>query len=170
METPEQRFWRSTYKTLNCWFWIGARERIHGEDWYGHFQIAGKTVKTHRFSWSLHYGPIPPGVCVLHSCDNPQCVNPKHLFLGTRKQNSSDCISRGRHSSNIFPGEKNGRAVLTEQDVHRIRYLYSNGWSPSRIANILCAPIRAVQNVSSGKRWRHLLAAQPSPQKKEDAK
>src|SRR5260370_37353932 len=112
--TPEQRFWRFTYKTSNCWFWIGGREKAHGEEWYGHFQIAGKTIKAHRFSWGLHHGPIPAGRCVLHSCDNPQCVNPEHLYLGTRTQNSSDCMSRARHSSNIFRGGRNGRAVRTE--------------------------------------------------------
>lgn len=75
----------------NCWKWRNVNK------WYGHFSPEkGKRLYAHRFSWELHNGPIPSGLCVLHKCDNPECVRPDHLFLGTHKDNADDKYAKGR--------------------------------------------------------------------------
>lgn len=93
------RFWRHVVKTADCWNWIGAKNK----QGYGHFTIRARPGLTcehtsaHRFVWSLERGEIPPGLCVLHRCDNPSCVRPDHLFLGTVNDNNQDAKVKSRH-------------------------------------------------------------------------
>jgi len=100
-----------------CWIWIAST--INGYGCIGDGN--GKVVRAHQISWRLHCGLIPPGLCVLHRCDNPLCVNPHHLFLGTKKDNSDDMIAKGRDRKVGQPGESNGMARLTAQAVAQIR-------------------------------------------------
>src|SRR3990167_1003780 len=90
-------FLNKVNKTENCWLWTGACDTFG----YGHFgklcPPKVKMVKAHRFSYELHKGKIPEGMCVLHSCDTPPCVNPKHLWLGTKKDNMIDMIKKKRN-------------------------------------------------------------------------
>lgn len=97
----EIRFWTRVNKTDSCWIWVGQKR--HGKLPYGMLWIKenGKLVSrmAHRISWELHNGEIPKNQCVLHDCpfgDNPSCVNPKHLWLGTRIENNKDRDSKGR--------------------------------------------------------------------------
>jgi HNH endonuclease len=77
-----------------CWEWSGARDR------YGYGKLRRDTVywKAHRLAWTLEHGPIPDGMYVCHHCDNPPCVNPAHLFLGTSRDNQLDRVAKGRHN------------------------------------------------------------------------
>lgn len=97
--TLEDRFWRRVFMPLAdecCWEWTGYRD----ERGYGRLssRVSGvtKTISAHRLSWQIYKGEIPPGLCVLHKCDNPPCVNPDHLFLGNQRDNMLDCSSKGR--------------------------------------------------------------------------
>jgi len=87
------RFWAKVEKTEGCWLWRGAARRGYGAFSPQH----GTTRPAHRVAWELaNSAPIPDGLCVLHRCDNPPCVRPDHLFLGTKKDNAQDAIRKGR--------------------------------------------------------------------------
>ena len=89
-----------------CWLWMGAGTR------YGVSNHRHRPQLAHRVSWEIYRGQIPSRACVLHKCDTPMCVNPDHLFLGTKRDNTRDCIHKGRW--------KRGKA-LSEQEVRNIR-------------------------------------------------
>lgn len=85
-------FWAKVIKGDGCWEWVGGVTSAG----YGSFCADGEFINAHRFSWKLHFGPIPDGKHVLHKCDNRRCVRPVHLFLGTNDDNIRDRISKGR--------------------------------------------------------------------------
>jgi len=96
-----KQFWSYTNKSKNCWSWLRACR----PDGYGIASVGtNKSKPAHRVSWQLSYGPIPSGLCVLHSCDNPRCVRPDHLFLGTKADNNKDRDNKGR--GNFIVGAK----------------------------------------------------------------
>lgn len=102
----------------NCWDWNGSHyKQKPGFLAYGTFCIEGKKHLAHRYSYSLLKGEIPEGLCVLHQCDNPKCVNPDHLFLGTHMDNTIDKMSKGRQPK----GDNHGRSKLTETQVEEIK-------------------------------------------------
>lgn len=82
-----------------CWEWQGARKQ--GVRPYGFFSINGRQFTAHRVCWNLYRGAIPAGLHVCHHCDNPPCVNPEHLFLGTAKDNAQDKVKKGRHHKTL---------------------------------------------------------------------
>lgn len=108
MKDLKQRFDEKYVKTdCGCWNWIASRTR----DGYGKMNVGGKYIASHRVSWLLNKGQIPDGLHVLHTCDNHQCVNPSHLFVGTMSDNMIDCILKGRH----------GRKKLSKDKIEYIR-------------------------------------------------
>lgn len=118
------RFWSKVQigKEDECWLWLGAKDK----NGYGEIKAYGQRFnhKAHRMAWEIHNGRSAKGHLVLHSCDNPACVNPAHLSLGTPQENSSQCSKRKRFN---HAGEHNGRAKLTQIDVDQIRILYFRG-------------------------------------------
>ena len=94
-KTTEERFWEKVAKLRSgCWEWTAACSSYG----YGTFFFEGRNQPAHRVSWVLHRGPIPDGLLVCHTCDNPPCVNPAHLFLGTHQDNAEDKVKKGRHT------------------------------------------------------------------------
>lgn len=119
----EPRFWSYINKTDSCWIWTGTLTRGYGVlNANGHLNLA------HRLSYELTHGPISDDLCVLHHCDTPACVNPVHLFLGTRTDNAADKVSKGRQSHSMgLPGASNPAAKLTQADVDEIRLQRDKG-------------------------------------------
>lgn len=118
-----QRFWRSVEQRSpkECWHWRGARTK----DGYGNFWTGDRSDRAHRFAYQLAKGPIPEGLIVCHSCDEPSCVNPNHLWVGTHADNSDDKLAKGR--DNPPRGSRNRHAKLTKHQVVEIRRLYAAG-------------------------------------------
>ena len=109
--TSESLFWKHIQKTETCWLWTGAQINMH----YGLLTFKQRNYLAHRFSWILHYGPIPQGLQVLHDCDHPLCCRPNHLFLGTQADNMADMARKGRHwmrqPSNMYRLKLNAEAI-----------------------------------------------------------
>lgn len=141
-----------------CWIWVGAK---HVQFGYGVLKFggrAGKLLLAHRVSYEIYMGPIPDGCCVLHKCDNPPCVNPEHLFLGTRADNSADKVSKGRQS--FTPGQKGAEspnAKLTDADVLHIRSVYSpRTVSADSLAREFGVSKRAILRIIHRVTWNHI--------------
>jgi len=135
-----------------CLEWTANRNRLG----YGLFQISGKSERAHRVAWEMANGPIPPGLCVLHRCDNPPCVNSEHLFLGTHTDNMHDMFAKGRGIVARARGEQNGSAKLTEEKVRRIFQLRREGWMQARLALEFGVSETSITLILSRKRWAHL--------------
>ena len=88
----DARFWSKVVKADGCWEWTAYRDPLG----YGRLNVDGVPVLAHRLAYELEHGAIPDGMCILHRCDNPPCVNPDHLWLGTQADNSLDMASKGR--------------------------------------------------------------------------
>ncbi len=121
-------FWARVEAGPDCWRWVG---HIHPQTGYGSFSYRGKGWRATRLSLAIHGRPVPDGMDACHTCDNRWCVNPAHLYAGTRRQNMADCTERGRH--NKPTGESHWCAKLSDEDVADIR--------ASRLRGELLAPI-----------------------------
>jgi len=167
--TPiDPRFWAKVDKTGDCWIWTAAAAKRRNAT-YGHIwdSTIRKVDRAHRVSWRLAYGPIPPGMQVLHRCDTPLCVRPDHLFLGTQIDNIADMDRKGRRR-NLFGddhparrpgariGERNGRALLSATDIPAIRTLYAHGLLCREIAAFYGVKYATIYGVISRKNWSHI--------------
>lgn len=149
--TPlKERFWRKVDKrgSDDCWEWTACCDKrgygLINEG--GHY---GKRLFAHRVSWQIHNGPIPEGLCVCHHCDNPVCVNPIHLFLGTDKDNLEDCVRKGRSAR----GEKNGIAKLAEKEIHTIRRLLKENHTQAALARMYNVDFMTIHYIKTGRNW-----------------
>ncbi len=143
--TPSRvRFMRKVNKTKDCWLWTGALDK----DGYGVFATE-LTNKAHRASYYMFNGPIPKNLCVCHKCDTPSCVNPKHLWLGTNRENSQDMLSKNRY--------KITNATLTENQVIAIRKEYRlNKTSTYKIARKYNVSQATIFRIISNKAWKNI--------------
>lgn len=151
----ETRFWAKVERWEGCWVWLAHRDKAG----YGRFSLHGRPALAHRVAYELSVGPVPPGLSVMHLCDNPQCVNPDHLRVGTHAENMADMKRKGRCHSRGLPGERNGFAKLTEPQVHAIRERYAAGNTQVAIARDLGVDPTTVGLVVRGKRWTHVATA-----------
>lgn len=133
----------------NCIEWTGAKSG----DGYGTVSVDGKQKAAHRVAWENANGPIPSGLWVLHKCDNPLCVNPDHLFIGTAKDNTQDCIRKGRR--NTQRGSRLPQSKLDEETVRRIKQLRGTK-RQSQIAREFGVSDASVSLIMSGKNWAHV--------------
>lgn len=158
LETKDvERFLAKIEKTDSCWIYRAGR------DWdnYGVFCVTtdGKEFswRAHRYSYVLHKGPIPDGLLVLHSCDNPPCVNPEHLFAGTSKENTQDMILKNRKRGVGNKGVANHRAKLSVEDVKSVRHLYfAERRTHQEIADFYRVSVGCISGVIYRRNWKHV--------------
>jgi hypothetical protein len=133
-----------------CWIWDG---NIFPKTGYGNFgYLSGRSMLAHRYSFMLHYGEIPKGMCVCHKCDNKLCVNPKHLFLGTQRDNINDKVLKNRQAK----GTTHGMAKLSEEDVYEILRLYSNKMTKIDISKRFNVSYDLIKKITRRELWRYL--------------
>ena len=138
---------RTNKLKTGCWEYEGARDcKGYGRIWY-----VNNTIMAHRASYLMHVGPITDGLFVLHHCDNPPCVNPEHLFLGTAKDNTHDMMRKGRRPD--FKGEDVGKAVLTEDKVRLVRALLIAGKSRQEVADTFKVTLSCIDAIKHGRNW-----------------
>lgn len=149
-----QRFWSklSIRGANDCWLWQGAQNG-HG---YGKFWVKPHCFQAHRISWSIHYGNIPDGLHVLHSCDQTDCCNPTHLFLGTNDDNVQDRESKGRGKTPRLNGESISRAKFTSADVISIRNRCATGETQKEIAQEYGVYQSAISKIILRTTWKHI--------------
>lgn len=134
-----------------CWLWFGALS----SSGYGTVQHGSTRASSHVVAWELTHGPVPPGMCVLHRCDNRPCGNPDHLFIGTRAENSADMVKKGRQWRPR--GEKQASAKLSLAQVNEIRALRSaTGLSYSKIGRRFGVAESTVEHIINGRSWHGL--------------
>lgn len=158
---PEARFWSKVdtngpiphhcRERGACWGWKPPLRK----DGYAQLRIDGVEVLAHRFSWELHNGPVPEGMLVCHHCDNPQCTNPDHLFLGTVADNSADMVSKDRWNGPT--GENHPQARLSANDVREIRDRFATGnVSKSQLASEYPVTAVMIGKIVRRERWKHV--------------
>lgn len=137
----DRLFNKAMIQDSGCWEYSGARQ-YNG---YGAFRFEGRTIGAHRMAYILCIDDIPEGMLVCHHCDNPPCVNPSHLFLGTEKDNSRDMISKGRQG---------GNRILTLEQVNQIRQELSKGQPMYQIAPKFGVCRVTIFNIKHDITWR----------------
>lgn len=149
-EHDVERFWSRVLKSEECWICTLGPSSI-----YSRLGVNGQNVLGHVFSWMITNGQVPDGMKVCHSCDNPRCVRPDHLYLGTHSENMRDMVRKKRNKPNL--GEKNHLAKLTAGDVLFIRYeLAVRGRTISSLADQFHTSFQAIYNAATGKVWKHI--------------
>ena len=149
MGTPTERFWRKVDKRGpdDCWEWLATQNAL-GD---GLLKVGGKYVLAHRFALEQE-GDIVDDFVVRHSCDNPSCVNPAHLSIGTHADNRADCVRQGRQAK----GTGNGRAKLNEQKVREIRGLHNGGQTKAELSRRYGVDPKVIAKVITRENWGHV--------------
>ena len=143
-------FDKRTIKSGDCIEW----QLYVSETGYGILTYNDQKWRAHRFSYYLEYGIVPWYKCLLHSCDNRKCVNPKHLSIGTQADNVADMMRKGRHGPSL--GEINGNSLLKEDDIKLIRFLYKIGSPQTEIAKWFKMSYSAINKIVYRYTWKHI--------------
>jgi len=144
-----ERFNDKVDRTGTCWLWTAHKIPLG----YGVFRVNGKNQRAHRVAYELAYGKFDKTLHVLHKCDNPGCVKPSHLSLGTHQDNMRDRDAKGRQPVGI----NNGRAKLTEEDVIEIKTRLAAGLETQQvIANDFNVNHQQISRIKNGKLWKHI--------------
>lgn len=146
----EERFWENVEKTETCWLWTGLKQKDRG---YGKIWTSNKKCEgAHRLSLRLHGKELPDHCIVMHTCDNPSCVNPEHLQIGSHRDNQIDKVIKGRQAK----GAVQGHSILSDIEVKAMRQLEKDGWRVSDIAAVLKRTYSAThQAIYAG--WKHVV-------------
>ena len=150
-----ERFERFFEKTDGCWLWKGGRSRYG----YGRFRIRGRNNGAHRVSFEIYKGSSPDKMCVCHTCDVRECVNPDHLFLGSHSENFADMRRKGRNrpppktNPCSSRGARNINSRLNETDVLHIKRFLAEGKSPFQIAKVFSISKSTIYDIKKGSCW-----------------
>jgi len=146
-----ERFNSTNVKDVSgCWLWTAS---VAGRG-YGQIKLPGqrKQIYAHRLSYLIHKGEDPGNKQVCHTCDNPRCVNPEHLFIGTSQDNHDDMKNKERHTF----GEKSGTAKLEENDVVQIKGMLKLGITQVKIAKMFGVSQIQISRINTGRQWQHI--------------
>ena len=148
-----ERFYRYINKTDNCWLWVGGKNKAG----YGTFHLGKGKQAAHRVSYQLHIGPIPESdeyhkTSVCHKCDNPSCVNPDHLFLGSHSDNMKDMVKKERNIGYKSGGE-NINSSITDEIAKEIKY---GNFSYSKRPKHIDIGKSAFYSIRRGETWKHI--------------
>jgi len=143
-----KRFWDKVDKSGNCWLWTAGKDK----DGYGLIKFNGRQHRAHRVVLLLDGCDIPSGMLVCHTCDNPSCVNPDHLWIGTNDDNMADMHKKSRHVSR--PGEKHHNAKITEEDVQKIRSCKTA--RTTDLAKKFGISESHTSGIRHGNKWKHI--------------
>ena len=155
-----ERFWNKVNKKGpdDCWEWTASIR-----NGYGAFKLNGKVVDAHRIVWTFTKGSIPKEICVCHHCDNKLCVNPKHLFLGTKGDNNRDMFFKGRGKipspefiSKAMQGIGNPNCRLLPKEVLKIRELCDLGISSKILAKKYNVDPAHIRHIAQRRKWKHI--------------
>lgn len=153
MISLEERFVEKILITDDCWKWTASKYH----DGYGIFRKGSKIHRAHRISYEIFIGEIPDDMLVCHHCDNPACVKPSHLFLGTIQDNIQDKCDKGRASGGSLKGEDSPSHKFTEDIVKNIRLLYATGkFSYSKLSKKFGVSKPTVKDMVKRRTWRHI--------------
>lgn len=150
----EKRFMAKVIISLEsgCWEW-NATKTLNG---YGRIGINRKTMLAHRLSYLMYKGDIPNDLHICHSCDNRKCVNPDHLWAGTRQENMDDCVRKGRARGPNYKGSMVGTSKLSEEQVREIKVSLSDGASCASLGRKYSVTPQAISRIKFGHNWSHL--------------
>lgn len=133
-----------------CWIWIASCAGMG----YGQIKLPGelRQIYAHRLSYLIHKGPLPEGKQICHTCDNPKCVNPDHLFVGTSQDNHDDMTKKKRHTY----GQRSATAKITEEQARQVLGMIALGMTQVAIGKFFGLHPVSIGRIKLGKRWKHL--------------
>jgi hypothetical protein len=158
-----QRFWSKINIPDNfndCWEWQSGKDK----DGYGRFYLNSKSLLSHRAIYECYYENIPFNLLIRHNCDNPSCVNPRHLLLGTYQDNTDDMVFRNRSSF----GERNGSSILTNKEVNEIlKHLIENNYTQVQLSKLYDVVPSVISSISTGRTWKKIYSKLTEEQKRQ---